>query len=169
MVVSFKDSIKLFGISIVCFCAVFVCTFFLNFYFDALTIKSAITEEVRALYEAQLATSKFTCAISGGVLAVIAVVMLVFYIKLYIDSHKKQIGILKAMGYSNGKIASKFWIFGLSVFIGVALGFGAGFAAMPMIYNALTIDGLPEVAKTFNEGLPFVLIVATTVLFTAVS
>ncbi|MDE6598317.1 MAG: ABC transporter permease [Clostridia bacterium] len=169
MVVSFKDSLKLFGISIVAFCAVFVCTFFLNFYFDALSIESEVTEEIRTLYDAQLATSKFTCAISGGILAVIAVIMLIFYIKLYIDSHTKQIGILKAMGYSNGRIASMFWVFGLSVFIGVALGFGAGFAAMPMIYKALTIDGLPKVAITFHAGLLFALIVAPTLLFTAIS
>ncbi len=169
MVVSLKDGLKLFGISIVAFCAVFVCTFFLNFYFDALSIESAVTENMRALYDAQLATAKFTCAISGGVLAVIAVIMLVFYIKLYIDSHTKQIGILKAMGYSNGKIASKFWVFGLSVFVGTALGFGAGFAAMPMIYKALTIDGLPEVGITFHVGLPFALVLAPGVLFTAIA
>lgn len=99
MVVSLKDGLKLFGITVVAFCAVFVCSFFLNFYFDALTIKDSITEEVRALYDAQLATSKFTCAISGGCLTLIALVMLVFYIKLYVDTHLKQLGVLKAMGY----------------------------------------------------------------------
>lgn len=169
MVVSLKDGLKLFGITVVAFCAVFVCSFFLNFYFDALTIKDSITEEVRALYDAQLATSKFTCAISGGCLTLIALVMLVFYIKLYVDTHLKQLGVLKAMGYSNGKIALKFWIFGLSVFIGTVLGFGIGFAAMPAIYKALTIDGLPEITIRFHASLLFVLVVAPTVLFSLLS
>ncbi|MDE6001556.1 MAG: FtsX-like permease family protein [Clostridia bacterium] len=169
MILSFKDLLKLTGIIIVSFCAVFVCTFFLNFYFDALSIESLVTDESQALYNAQLATARFTCGISGGVLGVIAAIMLVFYIKLYIDGHTKQLGILKAMGYSNFKMALKFWAFGLSVFIGVALGFGAGFAAMPMIYKALTIDGLPEVQITFHVGLPFALIIAPTALFTVLS
>ncbi|MDE6104771.1 MAG: FtsX-like permease family protein, partial [Clostridia bacterium] len=169
MVVSFKDSLKLIGILVVSFCAVFVCTFFLNFYLDAVKIENLITEQTRALYDAQLATAKFTCAISGGFLAAIAVVMLVFYIKLYIDSHLKQIGILKAMGYSNGKIASKFWVFGFSVFVGVVLGFAAGFAAMPMIYKSLTIDGLPHIEIGFHIVLPIVLIAVPTIVFSAIS
>lgn len=169
MVVSLKDGLKLFGITVVAFCAVFVCTLFLNFYFDALTIKDLITDEVRALYDAQLATSKFTCAISGGCLTLIALIMLAFYIKLYIDTHLKQLGVLKAMGYSNGKIALKFWIFGLSVFIGTVLGFGLGFAAMPAIYRSLTIDGLPEISIHFHVSILFVLVVAPTVLFSLLS
>ena len=39
MMVSFKDGLKFIGISIVCFCAVFVCTFFLNYYIDILPLK----------------------------------------------------------------------------------------------------------------------------------
>lgn len=167
--VNFKEGLKLFGISIVGFCAVFVCTVFLNFYFDALSVEGSITEGIRALYEAQLATAQFACAISGGILAVIALVMLIFYIKLYIDGHTKQIGILKAMGCSDGKIASRFWVFGLSVFIGAALGFGAGFAAMPEVYKALTIDGLPTIEITFHVWLPFALVAAPTVLFATLS
>lgn len=169
MVVSFKDSLKLIGILVVSFCAVFVCTLFLNFYLDAVKIENLITEQTRALYDAQLATAKFTCAISGGFLAAIAVVMLVFYIKLYIDAHLKQIGILKAMGYSNGKIASRFWVFGFSVFLGTVLGFAAGFAAMPLIYKSLTIDGLPNIEIGFHIVLPIVLIAMPTVVFSAVS
>lgn len=169
MVVSLKDGIKLIGILVVSFCAVFVCTFFLNFYLDAVEIEDLVTEQTRAIYAAQLATAKFTCAISGGFLAAIAVVMLVFYIKLYIDSHLKQIGILKAMGYSNAKIASRFRVFGFSVFIGVVLGFAAGYAAMPMIYKSLSIEGLPQIEIGFHIVLPIVLVIVPTAVFTAVS
>ena len=78
MVISFKDGLKLFGIIIVVFCAVFVCTFFLNFYLDAVAIEDTVLPEQRALYDAQIATAKVVCGISGGFLALIAVVMVVF-------------------------------------------------------------------------------------------
>lgn len=170
MVISLKDSLKLFGMIIVSFCAVFVCTFFLNFYLDASKLDGTITDAATViLYDAQMATAKFTCAISGGFLALIAVIMLIFYIKLYIDGHSKQLGILKAMGYSNGKLAIRFAVFGLSVLLGTALGFGCGFAIMPTIYKAMTIEGLPQIAITFHSGLLFALVIAPSAVFSALA
>ena len=61
--------------------------------------------------------------------------MLFFYIKHYIDSHSKQIGILKALGYSDMRIASGFSIFGLSVFVGCIAGYLLGLALMPTYYG----------------------------------
>lgn len=170
MIVSFKDGIKLFGISIVCFCAVFVCTFFLNFYLDAQTLKDVISEgQTQALYDAQMATARFTCGISGGFLGVIAVVMLAFYIKLFLDGHSKQIGILKAMGYSDGKISLRFAVFGLSVLLGTALGYGCGYAIMPTVYDGLTISGLPSIAITFHPALMIALVFAPPAVYSALS
>lgn len=170
MIVSLKDSFKLIGIVIVTFCAVFVCTFFLNFYLDAKSIEGSITaEETLTLYNAQMLTAKFTCAISGGFLAVIAAVMLVFYLKLYIDSHCSHIGILKAMGYSDKEIAMRFYVFGVSVFIGAALGFVIGFAYMPSVYKSLTIDGLPEIAINFHPLLLIVLVVVPAAVYSILS
>ena len=169
MVVSIKDALKFVGIIIVAFCAVFVCTFLLNFYLDALKIEYLITEDNQPLYDAQLSTAKFASALSGSCLTLIALIMLLFYIKLYIDNNMKKLGILKAMGYSNGKIALKFLIFGISVFIGAAFGFGMGFAVMPFIYKALIVDGLPEISITFHVGLLFALVVAPTVIFSLLS
>lgn len=170
MIIGLKDSLKLIGIIIVSFCAVFVCTFFLNFYLDAKSIEHLLaTENEKMLYNAQMLTAKFTCSISGGFLALIAVVMLVFYLKLYINSHCSQLGVLKAMGYSDCKISLRFCIFGVSVFIGTALGFGAGFAFMPKIYESLTVDGLPEVAINFHPVLLIALIFVPTVFYSALS
>ena len=170
MIVSIKDGFKLIGITIVIFCAVFVCTFFLNFYIDAKAINGLITDpETLVLYKAQMATAKFTCAISGGVLALIAVIMLIFYIKLYIDGHANQIGVLKAMGYSEWKIAIRFAIFGISVLLGAVLGFGGGFVLMPTVYRQMTISGLPEIAINFHPILLFLLVIAPTVVFTFLS
>ncbi len=163
MIISVKDLLKLFGISIVCCCAVFVCTFMINFYIDAQNL-SNVPENLQPLYEAQLLTAKFTSAITGGFLGLIAVVMLFFYIKLFISSHSIQLGILKAMGYSNTQLALRFWVFGFSVFIGTALGYGLGHAFMPMIYKSLTIDGL-SISVNYHVGLLFAFVVAPTVIY----
>lgn len=168
MVISFKDSLKLFGIMIVVFCAVFVCTFFLNFYLDAIAIKDTVLPDQQVLYDAQLATAKVVCAISGGFLALIAVVMVVFYVKIYVDGHMQQLGILKAMGWSNSRIALRFWAFGLSVLIGAALGFGAGHIAMPFVYKGLTIDTL-NIEIHFHWTLLVCLVVAPAVVYSMLS
>ncbi|MCH5165956.1 MAG: ABC transporter permease [Clostridiales bacterium] len=169
MVISVKDGIKLVGISIVFFCAVFVCTFFMNYYLDALEIGERVDESLKSLYEAQLATARLTCAVTGGVLAFISAIMLVFYIGLFVDANRKRLGILKAMGYSEGKIAVKFWVFGLSVFVGTALGYGLGHAAMPFIYREMSIDGLPHIVVNFHVELLFAFVFAPTALFSALA
>ena len=168
MLISVKDLLRLFGISIVCCCAVFVCTFMLNFYIDAKSL-SDIPAELQPLYEAQLLTAKFTSAISGGFLGLIAVIMLLFYIRLFVSSHSVQLGILKAMGYSNIKLALKFRVFGLSVFVGAALGFSMGFIFMPEIYKALTVEGLPEIAINFHPSLLIAFVVAPTIIYGALA
>lgn len=168
MVVSIKDCLKLIGISIVCFCAVFVCTFFLNYYLDVLPLKNIVNQEIFPLYTAQLSTAKMTCAITGGFLSVIAVIMLFFYIKIYIDSHSKIIGTLKAFGYSNISISKSFFLFGLSVFLGCAIGFAVAWACMNIIYESLTIDGLPTVSPTFHSSLLIILVFVPTIVFTLI-
>ncbi len=169
MIISLKDSFKLIGISIVCFCAVFVCTFFLNYYIDVLPLKDSVSAELMPLYTAQLATARMTCGITGGFLSVIAIVMLLFYIKLYIDDHSKAIGIFKAMGYSNFGIAKSFLLFGLSAFVGCGSGFAIGWAFMPMIYKSLTIDGLPVVSPSFHIGLLICLVLIPTIILTLIA
>lgn len=169
MIISLKDSVKLVGISIVCFCAVFVCTFFLNYYLDVIPMEKDVSAELLPLYNAQLATAKFTCALTGGFLSAIAVVMLIFYIKLFVDNNAATIGIFKAMGFSNAKIAQSFLLFGISAFVGCAAGFALGWAFMPAIYRSLTIDGLPTVSPTFHAGLLVLLTIAPPLLFAAIS
>lgn len=169
MVISLKDGIKLVGVAIVCFCAVFVCTFFLNYYADAVGIADSITAELQTLYDAQIATAKVVCFVTGGVLCLIAVIMTVFYIKLFVDGNAKRFAVLKAMGYSDGRLAASFWVFGLSVLIGAALGCGAGYAIMPKIYELMTINGLPHIEIGFHAWVPVVLVLALSIVFAAIS
>lgn len=169
MIISVKDSLKFFGVTIVCFCAVFVCTFFLNYYIDVLPLRDSVSEDVMPLYKAQLAMAKMTCSITGGFLSVIAVIMILFYIKMYTDGHRKALGTFKAMGYSNLKIANSFLIFGLSAFIGCGAGFAIGWAFIPIIYKGLTINGLPVVNPEFHTSLLICLVFVPSAVFTAVA
>ena len=106
MIIGIKDAAKLIGIFIISCCAVFVCTLFLNFNLDIVSIKAALTAgPMTMFYDAQVSTGKVISAISGGCLLITSIVMLFFYIKHYTDAHGKELGILIALGYSDMKIA----------------------------------------------------------------
>lgn len=171
MVVGIRDAAKLVGICIIACCAVLVCTLFLNYKIDIATIGDKITSEAAmGFYNAQVSTSKMVSALSGGCLLITSVIMLFFYIKHYIDLHKKELGILKALGYSAIKIAGNFWSFGISVFIGSAAGFCGAFALMPLFYRIQNKDKLlPEVSIHFHTVIFICLVIAPTVLFALLS
>ena len=159
MIVSIKDSVKLFGISIMTCCAVTVCNMFLNYYLDLTAIAGLIDNPyAQMFYDA------------GGCLAITTVVMLFFYIKHYIDSHSKEIGILKALGYSDFKIAKGFSVFGLSVFLGCFVGYLLSFALMPQFYELQNKDGyLPELSIGFHWILFFLLVIVPTLVFALIA
>ena len=167
MLIGIKDAAKLIGISIIAFCAVFVCTLFLNFHMDIVGIKEDIASEpLMMFYEAQVMTAKVVSMVSGGCLLISSLIMLIFYVKHYIDTHKKELGILKALGYSNWQVASNFWVFGISVLIGALLGFSGAFLLMPDFYMTQNKDKiLPEIAVRFHPVLLICLVVVPTVAF----
>lgn len=167
MLIGIKNASKLIGISIISCCAVLVCTMFLNFYLDIQSIKSEITSELSMIfYHAQVSTAKVVCLVSGGCLLITSVVMLMFYIKHYIDTHKKELGILKALGYSNLKVAKNFWVFGISALIGTAIGFGGAFLLMPRFYALQNEDNmLPETAIHFHPAVFLYFVILPTVGF----
>lgn len=171
MIVSIKDSLKLFGISIMACCAVTVCNLFLNYYIDLTAIKDLIDNPyAQMFYDAQLMTAKVVCSVSGGCLFLTTVVMLFFYIKHYIDSHSKEIGILKALGYSDFKIAKDFSVFGLSVFVGCVLGYLLSFAIMPRFYQMQNKDGfLPELSVKVHFILFLLLVIVPTLVFAMIA
>lgn len=171
MVVGIKDSLKLIGISIVSCCAVLVCTLFLNFYFDILQIEDMVSGEMAVIfYKAQVSTIKVVCLVSGGCLLVTSVIMLLFYIKHYIDTHKKELGILKALGYSNLKIAKHFWVFGMSIFLGTVVGFLGAFLMMPGFYELQNKDHyLPEIMIQFHPAVFVYFVILPTAAFAALA
>ena len=167
MIVSIKDSLKLFGISMMTCCAVAVCNLFLNYFFDLTAVADLVNDPVsQMLYDAQLMTAKVTCAVSGGCLAATTVVMLFFYIRHYIDSHSKEIGILKALGYSDFKIAKGFSVFGVSVFVGCLVGYLLSFFIMPSFYETQNADGLlPNMAVRVHWSLFALLVLLPSLSF----
>lgn len=171
MIIRMKDIFKMVGILIVSFCAVFVCALFLNYYMDLTSVEALITADAsRIFYEAQCSTAKMVSALSGGCLLLTTVVLLCFYIGHYIDTHKKQLGILKALGYSRVAIAKEFGVFGLSVFAGTALGYFCAHLLMPTLYEVQNKDGyLPSFDVTFHPALCLALVGLPTVFFAILS
>lgn len=171
MLAGIKNAPKFIGISVVACCAVFVCTMFMNFYFDVRSIGcEAMSETAAIFYDAQVSTAKVVCLVSGGCLLLTSVVMLFFYIKHYIDAHKKELGILKALGYSELKIAKSFRVFGISTFIGTAVGYAGAFIIMPQFYALQNKDKiLPEITVNFHPCILLYFVILPAVCFSALS
>lgn len=171
MIIGIKDAVKLIGISIIACCAAFVCTMFLNYNIDLAALEDEILSEAGiAMYHAQVSMGKVVAAVSGGCLVITSIIMLFFYIKNYIDTHGKELGILKALGYSGIRIAKHFWIFGFSVLTGCVLGFVLAFLYLPTFYDKQNAEGLlPDMSVNFHPLLAFLLICVPTVVFIVIS
>lgn len=167
MIVGMKDGMKLIGISIMACCAVFVCTLFLNYNMDIVSIEEKITNpQMMIMYDALVSMGKVVSGVSGGCLVLTSGIMLIFYIKNYIDTHKKELGILKALGYSNLEIAKNFWTFSISVFLGTGVGFGGAWLIMPRFYEEQNADkSLLEFEAAFHWELVVGLILVPTIVF----
>ena len=115
MIVSIKDIFKMTGMLIISFCAIIVCTMFLNYHLDLLTVENLITTDIsRIFYDAQCNTCIVVSGVSGGCLLLTTVVLLCFYIGHYIETHQKQLGIMKALGYSRFSVIVPSLFFALS-------------------------------------------------------
>ena len=168
---SIKDLYRLVVVSIISFCAVFVTNLFLNFYLDIrLLDQTNWLPEIRAAYDAQVAISWLIASISGAVLSLTSILLLFFYIRQFIDQHKPELGILKAMGYKNWEISRKFWIFSLPVGLGTGVGYLSSFAMMPHFYQLRNQSGvLPEITIMQHWSLFLFLVVLPTLAFTALA
>ncbi len=170
MIISFKDCFKLLGVMICAFCAVLVCSMFINYGIDFKTIESQILPQYVSAYEAISLSGKVTCLVSGGCLGLTAAVMLIFYIKNYVDSHKKELGILKALGYSNLRISAGFAGFGLSVFAGTTAGFAASRLVMPIYYEMQNDKGwFPDIPVRLHPSVFLGLVILPSAVFALLS
>lgn len=168
---SIKDLYRLVVVSVISFCAVFVTNLFLNFYLDiSLLDQTNWLPEIQAAYDAQVAISWLIASISGAVLSLTSMLLLFFYIRQFIDQHKPELGILKAMGYKNWEITRKFWIFSLPVGLGTGVGYLSSFVMMPHFYQLRNQSGvLPEITIMQHWSLFLFLVVLPTLAFTALA
>ncbi len=105
---SVKDIRKLVVVSIIGACAVFVANLFLNFYLDIEQLEISKTNPmIQTYYDAQVSLSWMVAMVSGVVLSLTSILLMCFYIKQFVDDHKEQLGILKALGYSNGQLVGE--------------------------------------------------------------
>lgn len=171
MMIRFREGAKPIGISMIAFCAVFVCTLFLNFYTDLSAVdRQMLTDASAVFYDAQLSTAKVVAAISGGCLLATSAVLLIFYVRDSVESRKREIGLMKAFGYGNLRIAVNFSVFGISVLMGALPGFGASFLLMPEFYEVQNKDGfLPDIGIAFHPSLLFLLVILPTLFFSLLS
>ena len=168
---SIKDLYRLVVVSVISFCAVFVTNLFLNFYLDiSLLDQTNWLPEIQAAYDAQVAISWLIASISGAVLSLTSMLLLFFYIRQFIDQHKPELGILKAMGYKNWEVARKFWLFSLPIGLGTGVGYFSSFAMMPHFYQLRNQSGvLPEITIMQHWSLFLFLVVLPTLAFTALA
>lgn len=171
MVVSVKDGFKLIGISIMAACAVCVCNLFLNYQIDLKSIAPQVEgEAAHNLYDAFVSTSIVCCSCCGGCMLITSVIMLFFYIKHYIDSHSKEIGILKAHGYSDFQISKGFAVFGLSIFVGCVFGYLLSFALMPTFYAKQNDNNLlPHIPMNIHWYMVILLVIIPTLVFMGIA
>ena len=171
MIVQLKDLRKAIAVVIVSYCAVFITTLFSNLYLDLKGLDiTGFNIIQKKFYDAQLIVSKFVVIITGTVLSISAAVMLMFYIKQFIDDSKHKIGILKAQGYSNNFIASKFFVFGFLVFLGSLLGYGCSHLFMPKFYESRNTDNiLSELTINFHPQLLLIMVILPSLLFLVIS
>ncbi len=149
--ITHKIIFKQFGIILLSLCTVFVCTLFLNINIDMRAIKDLIlTTEGVQIYNAKMIMYNTIIAACGGVVGLIIVLVLFFTIVNYIDDNSKNLGILKALGYSRKKLALMFYKYGLCILFGSIIGFIIAFCFMPVVYNGFNDPALPNVNIHFN-------------------
>lgn len=171
MAVSLKDAVKFIGIIIIACCAALVCNMFLNYDIDLRAIEGLVEgEAAETLYKALKLNNTVVCSVTGGCLVLTSVVMLVFYIGHYIETHSAKFGILKALGYSDLSIALKCAVFGFCIFVGAAAGVALSWTVIPRFYAAQNDNGvLPTIAFKFHAWLPLLLILVPTAVFALLS
>jgi predicted lysophospholipase L1 biosynthesis ABC-type transport system permease subunit len=154
------------------FGAVFICSIFFNYSFDLKAIGHLIdTPQAQAVYDAQIMQSNVTMASAGGMLGAVTMLVLLFSIGHFIQESGAELGVLKALGYSDSRLSLSFAKFGLSILIASALAYGAAAIFAQSFYNAMDGEGiLPELVKfRFRWQTPLAFVVAPAILFSAVS
>lgn len=165
MIISLRDGFRLYGVTLILACAAFVCTLFLEYRLDLEAVAAQIEPEIQMLYDAQLASSNVILAVTGGCLLAVSIAVLGFYLSSRIESQRRELGILKAMGATRWELASHFWVFGCSGLMGTAAGYAGALLWLPTFCSIMDKDGwLPSLPDTPHPVLLGVIILAPALL-----
>ena len=164
-----RDVLKSVESIVIVFCAVFVCTVFLNYWLDLGSISAATGDPVLgAIYDGQVSLATMMVVLCGGVMGLLSALMLVFAVGRFVEKNRANMGVLKALGYGRAAIAMRFVKFGLTVLIGAAAGCACGYAFAPLMYDVMGAD-LPAVDVAFHALVPVCLVALPTLLFAMIA
>lgn len=165
--ISFKTTLKSYGVIVICFCAVFLETLFLSYLIDLKALDcSSFTETQLNVYNAQISLCKMMNLIAILILGLFSFVLLFFSIERFIDENKSNMGVLKALGYTSNKISISLMKYFLPVLLGSILGYVAAIMFSKIFYQTMNKDHIyPDVYFSFNFLL-FILFVFTLPLIT---
>lgn len=171
MLISLKDGFRLAGVMLIVACAAFVCTLFLGYRADLQTLAGDITPGImQVIYDAQLAASNVILAVTGGSLLATSIIVLLFYLSSRIMRQRRELGVLKALGYSDWELAVRFWVFGLSAFLGAAAGFAAALFWTPSFRAVMNKDELlPALPDTVHLELFGIIVLLPAVLLACIA
>jgi|LSQX01.2.fsa_nt_gb predicted lysophospholipase L1 biosynthesis ABC-type transport system permease subunit len=161
---------KNLAIVLICVCAVFVSLMFSNLFLDLNnTDMSLLNLQETAFLEAQKDQCLIVLLTGGVTMSGIAIVMVVFFIRNFIKKNESQMGILKAIGYSNFKIALFNIKPALVAVVGCWLGYIIGILFLPTFYNLFQEDFPYQVAYNFQIVNLLVAIIGPAILFPIIS
>lgn len=148
-------TLKSYGVILICFCAVLLETLFLSFGLDLGKLDVSNFDATQlAFYDAQMTVCKMMNIITTGILGLFSFVLLFFSIERYIDENKANMGVLKALGYGNNRIAIGFIKFFIPVFIGCLAGYLAALSFKNVFYKTMNEDNfLPDVVFQFRISI----------------
>lgn len=164
--VSIKTTLKSYGVIIICFCTIFLETLFLSYKLDLKELDPTLFTQLQLdIYNAQVSMCNMMNLISIFILGLFSFVLLFFSIERYIEENKQNMGVLKAIGYTNNKLSLSLMKYSIPVFIGSLLGYIIALLFSKLFYNTMNKDHVyPDVSFSFNIYLCLILILTLAIL-----
>lgn len=161
-----KQTLKSFGIIIICFSLFFLETLFLSYQLDITDLDTSLFNPMQqGFYDAQISMCNMMNVISFGIIGVFSIILLFFSIERYIEENKANMGVLKALGYSKNRIALSFIKFSIPSTLGSALGYLGGVAFSKLFYSTMNADNIIEnFSFTFRPSLLLIFIFAPLII-----
>ncbi|MCM1290060.1 MAG: hypothetical protein NC132_06365 [Corallococcus sp.] len=138
MLIRAKDLAKTWGTALLTFGATGLTALFWNYCADLKDVARPNDAALNIIYDAQITTSKVVCACAGGILGLITLVTLSFWVYNFVDKNRQTIGVLKALGYGAGRISANFLLFFAPVMCGSVSGFAFAMGIAQPFYNSMT-------------------------------